>query len=349
MKIYFCDTCNESIPLQDIKDNKAATLKGKIYCKNCNPLKEIEMKAGRAPGNTSIILLLIVIVILVGAGLGMMLVNQFGQKDEFAKADDLRASRVLFQQVSEDLEELGRELEALKGALEEDRGRYSKMESELLVVRGDLQGVRSETENMSKNFQSVTNVRERLDQFMLKQDEFTTSLAEHETRLSQITAQTADLNSRYQDLTLAVSQGTTVAVPADTSSQDDPSNFVNARVEEIQKKLQSKDDGVRYEAVCDVLDERLKGALPFVLPCIEDTDQFVQIMAIQTVGEFLYMDALPSLIKVLRDPDVTVRYEALRQLVRMSGQSDLDFDVHASESEREKAIKKWEKWMKDQD
>ena len=48
MKIYFCDECNESIPLQDIKDNNAVTLKGKIYCQNCNPLKEVAYEKGHA-------------------------------------------------------------------------------------------------------------------------------------------------------------------------------------------------------------------------------------------------------------------------------------------------------------
>jgi hypothetical protein len=348
MKIYFCDTCNESIPLQDIKDNRAATLKGKIFCKNCNPLKEINARAGRAPGNTLVVVLLVAVVILAGSGLVVMLMNQFGQKVEYATAGDLGETKAHVQDLSGELADLSRAFESIQETLEEDRARFSKVESELLVVRGDLQGVRSETENMSKNFQSVTNVRERLDQFVLKQDEFAASLSDCDKKLTLVGSQNSDLDTRLQALALALSQGGGTAAKQ-TGTQDDSSNFVDARVQEIQKKLESKDDGVRYEAVCDVLDERLKGALPYVLPRIEDSDQFVQIMAIQTVGEFLYTDALPYLIKVLRDPDVTVRYEALRQLVRMSGQNALDFDVHGPESEREKAIKKWEKWQKEND
>ena len=78
-----------------------------------------------------------------------------------------------------------------------------------------------------------------------------------------------------------------------------------------------------------------------------DVDQFVQVGAIQTVGEFLYQEALPVLVKVLRDPDATVRDESLRQLIRMTGKNDLNFDVRGSDSVREKAIRKWEKWLKD--
>ena len=37
MKIYFCDGCNESIPLSDIQAGQATTIKGKLFCKNCIP------------------------------------------------------------------------------------------------------------------------------------------------------------------------------------------------------------------------------------------------------------------------------------------------------------------------
>ena len=119
------------------------------------------------------------------------------------------------------------------------------------------------------------------------------------------------------------------------------------QLQAIKKKLASKDDGERFEAVFEVLDNRIKEALPYVLPLIEDPDPFVQIGAMQSVGEFLYMPALPYLVRVLRDPDVTVRDEALRQLIRMTGQNDLNFNVRGSDGERERAVRKWEKWLKD--
>jgi len=72
----------------------------------------------------------------------------------------------------------------------------------------------------------------------------------------------------------------------------------------------------------------------------------VQVGAIQTVGEFLYLPAIPILVKVLKDPDVTVREEALLQLIRMTGETSLNFDPRGSNSERDKAVKKWEEWLK---
>ena len=37
MKIYFCDLCNESIPLKDINSNRISIEDGKIICPKCAP------------------------------------------------------------------------------------------------------------------------------------------------------------------------------------------------------------------------------------------------------------------------------------------------------------------------
>lgn len=113
----------------------------------------------------------------------------------------------------------------------------------------------------------------------------------------------------------------------------------------LKRRLSSKDNSERFEAVNNVYDKRIKKALPYLLPLLEDSDQFVQVASIQTVGEFMYIPALPVLVRVLRDTDITVRDEALLQLVRITGETNLMFDVRASSSNREKAIKKWEEWL----
>jgi HEAT repeat protein len=230
--------------------------------------------------------------------------------------------------------------------LEGQGSTVSKIESEVLEIRSELLGLRSENKNMIKNFQSVTNVRERLDQFVLKQDEFSSFLNECTKNLALNQDQLADLDDRVENLTDAL-RNKTLLEGMTNRKQEESNPRESARLKAIKEKLSSKDDGERFEAVYQVLDERVKDALPFLLPLIEDSDQFVQVGAIQTVGEFLFLDAIPVLIKVLRVPVVSVRDEALRQLIRMTGKNDLSFDVRGGDSEREKAIRKWEKWYKE--
>jgi hypothetical protein len=329
MKIYFCDDCNESIPLQDIKDSKAATLKGKIYCRNCNPLKEVESQKVQYRSTRLTNSMLMVVGALLVVVICLMILSQL----------DLR-----LQNHFEDM--IGQKVIGLNETMEGQNEKISKLETELMEIRGDLLGLRAENENMSKNFQSVTNVRERLDELILKQDEFSTSLEEMSKRQARYGGEIKDLDTRFDGLAQTLKSGTFLS-PGSGDSWDSEQGGESARVETLKQKLQSKDAGERFEAVYEVLDERVKEALPYVLPLIEDPDQFVQVGAIQTVGEFLYMDSLPTLVKVLRDADATVRDEALRQLIRMTGQNNLSFDVRGSESEKEKAIRKWEKWLKD--
>ncbi|MBI3098361.1 MAG: HEAT repeat domain-containing protein [Planctomycetes bacterium] len=57
--------------------------------------------------------------------------------------------------------------------------------------------------------------------------------------------------------------------------------------------------------------------------------------------------AIPSLVQILRDDDVSVRYFACIALVRLTGQR-FGFHAYAPEPEREAAVREWEKWLKSQ-
>lgn len=347
MKIYFCDECNESIPLQDIRDNVAATLKGKIFCKKCNPLKEVQTHKLHFASTALTQILLFVVAILLVVVIGLMLFFPRGQDDLYVTHEDMTQSvnqiEGRFQTLLDS--DLSQEINALRDDLKAQEAKLEKIDTEMMAIRGDLLGLGSENENMQKNFQAVTNVREKLDRFLLKQDEFSASLEAFNSDSLRIRNRVAELGLQVDRLAEAFKAG--IMMAQDVSGADDSSpNTESALLLAVRKKLESKDTGERFDGVYEILDNRIKEALPFVLPLIEDPDQFVQVGAIETVGEFLYLEALPTLVKVLRDPDVTVRAESLRQLIRMTGQNDLEFDVRDSEPEREKAVKKWEKWLK---
>ncbi|MFH2002269.1 MAG: HEAT repeat domain-containing protein, partial [Planctomycetota bacterium] len=243
------------------------------------------------------------------------------------------------------LPNLGQEISDMKEELATQNSKFAKIETEMMAIRGDLLGLRSENENMQKNFQSVTTVREKLDRFLLKQDEFSSTMEAHGNESLRFRNRLSNLEAEVEKLADAFKSGIMLAQDLGTS-EETASAVESTLFLAVKKKLESKDTGERFDGVYEVLDNRMKEALPLLLPLIEDPDQFVQVGAIETVGEFLYMEALPTLIKVLRDPDVTVRAEALRQLIRMTGQSDLEFDVRNAEVERDKVVKKWEKWLK---
>ena len=68
MKIYFCDLCNESIPLKDINSNRITIEEGKIFCQKCAPKK---LKSGdRVPGAVFAVVALLLIGLVLLAGYG---------------------------------------------------------------------------------------------------------------------------------------------------------------------------------------------------------------------------------------------------------------------------------------
>ena len=344
MKIYFCDVCNESIPLQDIKDNKAVTLGGKIYCRNCNPLKEVKESAPSASSRSGWLYLGIILV-LVGACVVLLVWNPLSRKEEVAT----KAALAAVQQRLGPLERNGvaqeNRLRAVESGLRDLNAALTDLKADLTRLEGDVRAQRDEIENISRNFEAVTKIRETLDGLSLKQEEFGTTMEGLQGNVTALKQGLAGMESRLSHLAENLRKGIR-RTSAGTASPTSETGTDEAVIGELRKKLASKDDGERFEAVYKVLDDRIKAALPLVVPLILDRDQFVQVGAIQTVGEFLYMAALPNLVKALRDPDVTVRDEALRQLIRMTGKNDLNFDVRASDTERERAVKKWEKFLK---
>ena len=81
MKIYFCDICNESIPLQDLKDNLATTIKGKLFCQACNPLNTVTPSASSSKTAPWAVWALLVLLTGAVATLGYM-VYELSSKDQ---------------------------------------------------------------------------------------------------------------------------------------------------------------------------------------------------------------------------------------------------------------------------
>jgi len=347
MKIYFCDVCNESIPLQDIKDGVATTVGGKIYCASHNPLQAMQgITANKSTEKTSIVLFAIVIVLLM-AVLAIMLWGQGNKDEEFATLSSQDKLRGDVGNVTERLNLLQPDVVALKVKSQEQETILTGIQTDIIQLRGDLAGVRGEVRNLSENLSTTSDLRTAVDGVALKLGEFNGRMSALENDYSgirqRLNGYKADLDRLAQAGPVAVSpQATNSGEPAHKPATEKESK----ELKELKAKLTSKDNSVRFEAVNLVYDNRIKEALPYLLPLLEDPDQFVQVGAIQTVGEFLYLPAIPVLVKVLKDPDVTVREEALLQLIRMTGETGLNFDPRGSNSERDKAIKKWEDWLK---
>lgn len=354
MKLFFCDICNESIPLQDIKDNRATTIKGKIFCRACNPLNELVTSDGPIAPSTSparvesssggsIALLYVGLVASLGAS-GYLLYER-----AFSGAEQGQRMAARVDHLEEEIAESKQNMKMIAGNVEGMSNlrvlpaRLDKLDEDVARARGELTTVGAAIVAAEKNLNTVGSLRERLDQLAVRQDEITKSIGRLEGIVGTIQSELREVADRPPVIVAtepAIGGGGENGV-APASGDDAISG--NPKLLELVEKLGSSDAMVRWEAVDQVRISKEKALIPHVVKLLADRDTFVRAQAIYTLGELKATKAVPDLIKLLRDDEQMIREEALTALVEITGQT-IKFDL-SNKTEREKGIKRWEEWL----
>ena len=101
--------------------------------------------------------------------------------------------------------------------------------------------------------------------------------------------------------------------------------------------------GNRWTAVTALGDTGDKRVVPHLLPMLKDDDVWVRMAAARVLGELGSLEAVSALIGSLGDVQVAVREVAVVSLRLISGK-DFRFDPLGKESDRDKARAAWRKW-----
>lgn len=345
MKLFFCDICNESIPLQDIKENRSTTIKGKIFCRKCNPLNELQGEpggSGGASGATSGLLgVVAVLLILVVSGLAYVIYDmkfKVGAKPEAGRATavadlesrvgDLRAAINVLQKAYEDLDDL-RELPARVQSVQEEA-----------AARGSIQTrISKDVAELQDGLVAVGKLRERIEGLSLQQEETGQKIDRLFKMVESVRVEVAEVSDRPP-----VIVSTPTASDAGGSATPDGGVAMDDDLLAVIKSLAAGDPMQRWEAVDQLRRRRDKALVPHVLPLLDDSDTFVRAQAIYTLGELKAMKAVPKLVKLLRDDEIMIREEALTSLIVITGQN-FKFDVTGSRAARDAGIRKWEDWV----
>jgi len=345
MKLFFCDICNESIPLQDIKENKSTTIKGKIFCRKCNPLNELtggesggsSGAAGPAGGLLALVALLLVMTV---AGLGYLIYDmKFSQEkpeagratavaDLESRVGDLRAALTVMQKAFEDLEDL-----------REVPSRLDSMQGEAASLSTNITRMSKDVSELQDGLVAVGKLRERVEGLSLKQDEASQKTSRLFASVEGIRTDLAEVSDRPPVIVSSGPPSSDDGGPSGTSDVAPDGELLG-----VIEKLGASDPMARWEAVDQIRRRRDQALVPHVLPLLDDGDTFVRAQAIYTLGELKAMKAVPKLVKLLRDEEIMIREEALTSLIVITGQN-LKFDVTGSRSVREAGIRKWEQWM----
>lgn len=350
MKIYFCDGCNESIPLVDVQSAQVTTIKGKLFCRTCIPPGALAGPAAArsAPsrGRTSPALMILVLALVGWTGwrdrevlLGLPPAVDEGALQQETATDDLRRrlSQVEGAQfgLSSQGEAQGKELAGLAGTLQAARAEGQARDKALTNLGDEVTRFTIAQSAVSQLVERVQMNANKLSTVELRVDALSQALAGQEARLAAGAAAGAVLAA-----SAASPMSTASAAPA--APAVDPARM--ALLETIRRQLLDPEVDRRFDGVDQVERGNYRELSADLIPLLQDEDMWVRLYAMNVLGNFGYEGAVPSLFDVLEDSNATIRKTAAENLVRLTG-FDPGFDAKGSAGDRGKAVKKWREWF----
>jgi hypothetical protein len=337
MKIYFCDGCNESIPLSDIQAGQATTIKGKLFCRTCIPPGAGSGPSPAAPAarRGTHPLLVVLLLGLIGytiwrdlPGLRSVVSGQPGVSGEPARSAESPA-----------LQKLAAELSKLRSDLDEIDRRQT-------FQRSDVEALRATAADLGRGLDQLREASDGLQRSQAETGEFIQKLHIQESTTQSLQARIdtlADMVAATKNRVSAAEAAATAAA-AEPVAADPAELTATAERDEIRRQLKDADAGQRFDAVDRIGKGRMKDLAPDLIPMLKDEDLFVRSLAMQVIGDFGEIDAVPALLEVLDDPSATIRKYAAEALVRLTG-FDPQYDPTGTKGERDKAVRRWKDWI----
>lgn len=356
VKIYFCDICNESIPLKDLEMGTAITIKGKVICYRCNPQngasKAVPLVSGSSSGapvhsyahgsHFGMTGIVAVFALLVGGtAIALIMIDRDTNNKKFQIA--LEATHDLKDKIS-DAEKL---IAAIKLQMQADLDRWDK--KVVSSLKGEIEKEASAAENrtallkekidfLQESLRQADTLRTRLDQGEAWRVATDQKLSAIKADLEGFLEEIRTVKEAAAKNAAAIQQANTAAGPAGPGVPTLPG------WDDILKRLKDPDPGVRWNAVIDLGQTGDPRAVPHLLPLLKDEDVFVRNNTALTLGELDAKSAVGELIETLTDSEQVVRDSAYTVLKRITKQS-LKFDPFSTRKEdREKGVNAWRDW-----
>jgi hypothetical protein len=358
MEVVFCDLCNESVPLTDLRQGRAVRRAGRVICAAC----EVAMSA-QAPANSPHSAVLSAphpaeapdshlapargaapVVLSRGSGVGVVMglfvlvvgalalhrvdlrLESF-EEAQVAQAKALQTAR----------EQSARALEAAASV----RAGSGVLEQRLANSEANTASLREELERRAQH--SAAQAEEQLAREAARADDlrrsFEAQLLERERRIEELGLRLAKSEDGVRVLRQQLDQALAEALAArerePAASQPAPPA---PAWQAFLPRLFDENPSVRWQAVDELSRAGDPAVLEPVCRALADKDLFVRMRAAGALGELKLEAGIPALLDALADPEPMVREAACQSLKLVSGR-DPRFDPLASESEREKRLR----------
>jgi hypothetical protein len=372
VKIYFCDICNQSIPIKDIDDGVAVPVRGKLICSACSiaaatggtvpatttPAAPAGAAAAaaqpvRAPGSG----FANIFFVLVAAGLG------FGGawlllKEESRKVDGKFA--VASGELTSLRQDFDRKLAGLRGDISEVQKNVDSLRAEIensmkvgeARERKIAADVESRFESVKSYITENEKIKDRVQDLELRSTANSDVLSGLQKDIVSVRASILELNSTV----IKALSNPQLAKPADPTAQAPdapkggnegslPLQALPNDLAEIAKKLKSADPSIRFDGVEQLGRSRDGRVVGYLVPMLQDKDDFVRRQAAEVLGDLgnLAKAAPPFLIEALGDEVAYVRESVIYALRKITTQN-IKFDPTAKTEDRARQQKLWRSW-----
>ena len=358
-EIYFCDVCNESVPVADLDQGRALRVKERVVCAACNramggpssanaPHPPVPLgfpAAGtihshghthtathHAPSGSGAALTFGVLGLAVAISVGVWAHGEFDAAEARAAAAAER-SAVALRDGQARLAAFELEASARRDA------EASERREQVLELRSDLAELRSRAEaRLAELASAVAGTSERL----IAADEALKKVEQHEAELLSLQQKLIEtrgaLDALSAELAARIAAAKQGGGAAPSAAPEDPAWLA------LLEQLRSANVSERYVALVGLAASRDPRATAEVLPSLKDADIFLRMAAARALGDLASQEAIPALIDALDDEEALVR-EAAYLSLRSITQRDLQFDAHSPDAaERAKRIKAWREW-----
>jgi HEAT repeats len=344
LKIYFCDGCNESIPLKDINENRITIDAGKIYCSKCAPKKPVR------DATRSSLVVVGVLVALIGFGFGLVafllsqqlrdiqndirrLDQEFTtsrdhfealKRDSVTSSDASRTTTTLLDGLESSKKELAAQAERIKMFEGLMRTEVDTAEKRLAEKTGaELVALARQFEKMGEDWRAQSASFEALKN----------AVASVESSIGQVRADFDAVKTRRGG---ANGGGGAESGPAEPELPDDSSR-------DLLATLKDSDPMRRFSAVMELARFRTPAVVTALEGMLQDPESYVRDGSVRTLRKINSPSSITAIIRSLRDDDFFVRASA-REALKSMTTADIPFDPNADAAERERAVREWEGW-----
>lgn len=352
MKIYFCDGCNESVPLGDVQAGRVTTIKGKLFCGNCIPPGSLGAPAApvaepaRSSGQPLIWMLVLALVVWTVWRDRELFSAAPDQQPEpggvavtpAASQGDLDEALAGLAQLRADGMRRGKDLNSLRADVEALRAEGAELSLGMAEAKDTLERIGRSQAETGRLLEKVELAGSRFDAIESRLDALGDAVTAHQAAISAGLVAGAEPRGGAMagDAMLGMGNAQPVADPVDPAHQ--------AVLDEVRRLLKSDQADLRFEGVDRVEESAYHELADELVALLQDEDMFVRMHAMKVLGDFGHEPAVPALFDVLEDDNAAIRKTAAENLVRLTGY-DPGFDPKGTSAERARSTRKWREWF----